>query len=249
MKKYRNTIEFEAYGRYALFSDILTRPTSEKSSYLIPTYEAIKGIVQSIYFKPTIYWVIDAVRIMNPIKTTRKGILLRKYNDKKSDLAYYTYLTDVRYQVRAHFEWNMNRPELENDRLENKHHNIAKRMVERGGRRDCYFGTRECSAYIEPCIFGEGKGAFDNTGEIPFGLMYHGITYADESINEDDKGFMTVRFWNPVLKDGIIEFIRPEDCAVKRHIRKMEIKPFGNEHNNFSGLGEFDGGVLGELDR
>lgn len=42
---HRNTIEFEVCGDYALFSDVLTRPSGEKCTYDIPTYEAIKGIV------------------------------------------------------------------------------------------------------------------------------------------------------------------------------------------------------------
>ena len=32
--------------------------------------------------------------------------------------SYYTYLCDVEYEVRAHFEWNLNRPDLEVDRNE-----------------------------------------------------------------------------------------------------------------------------------
>lgn len=54
-----------------------------------------------------------------------------KYNGG-NDLAYYTYLSDVEYQVRAHFEWNENRKDLADDRNENKHYDIARRMVERG---------------------------------------------------------------------------------------------------------------------
>ena len=49
-KKHRNTVEFVVRGRYALFSDILTRAGGEKTSYPIPTYEALKGITQSVYF-------------------------------------------------------------------------------------------------------------------------------------------------------------------------------------------------------
>ena len=107
---HRNTIEFEVCGDYALFSDVLTRPSGEKCTYDIPTYEAIKGIVHSIYFKPTILWKVDAVRIMNPIRTERKGMRPLKMNGE-NDLAYYTYLRNVCYQVRAHFEWNENHPE------------------------------------------------------------------------------------------------------------------------------------------
>ena len=74
MKKYRNTIEFEVYGPYALFSDPVMRVGGEKTSYHIPTYEALRGIVESIYWKPTIMWIVDAVRVMNPIQTETKGI-------------------------------------------------------------------------------------------------------------------------------------------------------------------------------
>lgn len=244
---YRNTVEFKVSGSYALFSDILTRPGGEKMSYPIPTYEAIKGVLNSVYWKPTFSWIIDSVRVMNPISTVRRGIRPIKYGGG-NDLSYYTYLRDVCYQVRAHFEWNDNHLELVGDRNENKHHNIAKRMIERGGRRDIFLGTRECQAYVEPSIFGEERGFYDAQGEIPYGIMYHGITYADEAIRSDDVGKMTVRLWNPIMRDGVIDFIRPEECTMVRHIKEMPIKRFGKELNNFSGLDEFAGGDVFELD-
>lgn len=236
--KYRNTVEFQVTGEYALFSEPVTRVGGEKYSYHIPTYEALKGILQSVYWKPTLIWLIDEVRVMNPIQTETKGVRPIGYHGG-NELSYYTYLKHVCYQVRAHFEWNENRPELEMDRNEHKHHNIARRMIERGGRRDIFLGTRECQGYVEPCVFGEGEGYYDNLeGEIAYGFMYHGITYADEAILPEDKGKMTVRFWHPVMhKSGIIEFLRPEECTQKRHIREMSVKSFGNE--NFIGLEEF----------
>lgn len=238
--KYRNTVEFQVTGDYALFSDPVTRVGGEKCSYHIPTYEALKGMLQSVYWKPTIIWVIDAVRIMKPIQTETKSIRPINY-DRGNDLSYYTYLKDVCYQIRAHFEWNENRPELAEDRDENKHHNIAKRMILRGGRRDVFLGTRECQGYVEPCVFGDGKSYYDEMpGEVSYGFMYHGITYADEAVLADDKGLMTVRFWRPVmLPGGIIEFVRPEECPQKRHIHDMKMKIFGE--NEFSGLLEFVG--------
>lgn len=244
---FRNTVEFSVTADYALFSDILTRAGGEKFSYPIPTYEAVKGILSSVYWKPSIIWIIDSVRVMNQVQTFRKGIRT-KYNNGKNDLSFYTYLRDVRYQVRAHFEWNENRPELEEDRNEHKHHNIAKRMIERGGRRDIFAGTRECQAYVEPCVFGEGEGFYDKTGEISYGLMLHGFTYADEAICTEDKGKMTVRLWQPVMMDGVIDFIRPEKCTVKRHIKEMPIKPFGKEYGNFTGVHGFGGETGIELD-
>ena len=69
-----NIVEFEVYGPYALFSDPLMRVGGEKSSYQVPTYEALKGVLSSVYWKPTIIWYIDEVRIMNRIQTEVKSI-------------------------------------------------------------------------------------------------------------------------------------------------------------------------------
>ena len=44
-----NIVEFEVYGDYALFSDPLMRLGGEKCSYQVPTYEALKGILSSVY--------------------------------------------------------------------------------------------------------------------------------------------------------------------------------------------------------
>lgn len=247
---HKNYVDFEVYGDYALFSDVLTRPGGEKSTYGYPTYEALKGIISSVYWKPTIIWHIEKCRVMNQIQTCRKGMRPIKYGGG-NDLSYYSYLCNVRYQVRAYFEWNDNRPELACDRNENKHHNIAKCMVERGGRRDIFLGTRECQAYVKPCDFDkdEKESYYYDKGEFSFGICYHGITYADEAVLPEDKGKMTVRFWSPVMRDGVIEFVQPEEIPenMKCHIRDMEIKSFGRDLNNFSGLDEkeliqFEGG-------
>lgn len=234
----KNIIEYEVSGAYALFTEPALRVGGEKTSYHIPTYEALKGITESIYWKPTIKWIIDAVRIMNPIQTETKGIRTLGYGGG-ADLSYYTYLKDVRYQIRAHFEINYNHPELASDRNEGKHYNIAKRMVNRGGRRDVFLGARECQGFVEPCVFGEGASAYDSMpGEIAYGFMYHGITYADEAVLPEEKGKMTVNFCRPVMKPGgIIEFDRPEECPSKRIIKEMKRTIFGN--GNFSGLSEF----------
>lgn len=238
LEKQRNTIEYECFGSYALFTDPIYKLGGEKCTLQIPPYEAIKGITHSIYWKPTFIWVIDAVRVMNPIQTEVKGIRPIKMNGG-NDLSYYMYLKDVRYQVRAHFEWNTNRPELEKDRNEYKHHNIAKRMLERGGRRDIFLGTRECQGYVVPCVFGEGEGAYDDIPRIDFGNTYHGITYADESYSPETENRMTVRYWSAFMRHGIIEYPKPWECELARTAREMKIKPFGKEYDNFIGLDEF----------
>ena len=230
-----NIVEFEVYGPYALFSDPIMRVGGEKCSYQIPTYEAIKGILHSIYWKPTFIWYVDAIRVVNQIQMEVKGVRPLVYGGKEgnnNDLSYYTYLKACRYQVRAHFEWNDNRPELSCDRNENKHHIKSKNMIAVGGRRDIFLGTRECQGYVEPCVFGEGEGYYDQTELMNFGLMLHGITYPDEAYSAETKNHLSVRFWNPVMKKGIITFPRPEECPYPpRIIRKMSTKSFIKDKN------------------
>lgn len=234
--RYPNIVEFKVTGNYALFSDPLMRVGGEKCTYQIPTYEALKGVLSSVYWKPTFIWYIDKVRVINKIQTEVKGIRPIKYNGG-NDLSYYTYLKNCEYQVQAHFEWNYNRPELEKDRNENKHHEIAKRMILKGGRRDIFLGTRECQAYVEPCIYGEGKGFYDDTPRLDFGVMYHGITYADEAYSDETKDRMTVNLWKPVMEKGEIIFPKPSECTIHKSLHEMKMKKFGED--NFSGLKEF----------
>lgn len=228
-----NTVEFMVYGRYAMFTNQVFKLSGEQFSESIPSHEALRGILMSIYYKPTLKWYIDAVRIMNPIKTECKGILLPQYNGGK-DLSYYTYLKDVCYQVRAHFEWNLNQPDLERDRNKKKHHEIALRAISKGGYRDVFLGKRECQAYVEPCAFGSGKGYYDDVRAIEFGLTRHGFTYPEEAYSPETEGMLTENFWEPVMRHGVILFPRPENCPVHKTLKPMEPKRFGEKQKNIS---------------
>jgi CRISPR-associated protein Cas5d len=244
-KAERNSIEFRVWGRYAMFTDPLSRVGGEKCSYHIPTYEALKGVAKSIYWKPTFIWVIDEVRVMKRIRTQTKGTKplnfggiypcernLSKKEEPFNTLAIYTFLTGdrdpltaipgVEYQVRAHFEWNLHRSELAHDRNDGKHFQIALRTLDRGGRQDIFLGTRDCQGYVEPCKFGAGAGHYDNSGEVGFGLTFHGFDYPDEN----GEGKLYTRFWLPKMLDGAIRFPRPEACPVRKLIRGMIPKTF-----------------------
>lgn len=226
--QYKNQIDFKVWGRYALFTDPLTKIGGEKFTYQVPTYEALKGVLSSVYWKPTFHWIIDKVRVMKPIKTQTRSAKPIKYYSDKNDLSIYTYLSDVEYQVQAHFEWNLHRDDLMNDRNENKHYYVARRMIERGGRRDIFLGTRECQSYVEPCGFGEGPGFYDDyPDEISFGLMFHSFEYPEEV----GKDTFHARFWRPIMRQGVITFARPadKDAMLSKFIRKM--KAFNPETN------------------
>lgn len=218
----RNSIEFKVSARHALFTDPLTRIGGEKCSYHLPTYEAIKGIAKSIYWKPTFIWVIDELRVMRPIRTQTKGTKPLDY-DGGNTLAIYTFLADVEYQVRAHFEWNEHQPGLADDRIEGKHFAIAKRMLELGGRQDIFLGTRDCQGYVEPCEFGAGNGHYDDLDRMDYGLTFHGFDYPDET----GESILAARFWRPVMESGHVRFPRPEACDIRKTIRPMTAKQFG----------------------
>jgi len=237
MANVRNTIEFKVWGRYAMFTDPLTRIGGEKCSYHVPTYEALKGIAKSIYWKPTFIWFIDEVRVMKWIRTQTKGTKPLRYSEGGHELSIYTFLTGdldpasgeqgVEYQVRAHFEWNEHHPELQRDRNEGKHFQIAQRMLDRGGRQDIFLGTRDCQGYVAPCPFGSGKGDYDGYGELAFGVMFHGFDYPDETgVNQLD-----TRFWRPQMKDGVIRFVRPEQCTIRKLVHAMSPKVFSLGRN------------------
>lgn len=220
----KNEITYRVWGRNALFTDPVTKIGGEKSSLQIPTPQSIKGVTESIYWKPSIVWIIDEIRIMKPIRMEGKGI--RPIGDRGNDLARYTYLKDVEYYVRAHFEFNRNRPDLRQDWNENKHYFISQRSLKAGGRRDIFLGTRECQAYVEPVDFDSGEGAYDDM-DMDFGLQYHSIGYPDET----GENQIVVRFWYPRMEKGRIKCCRPEACPKEHIVRKASMKRFSPEVN------------------
>ncbi len=213
-------IEYEVWGKYALFTDPITRVGGEKCSYHIPTYEAIKGITESIYWKPVFTWVIDEIRIMRSIRTEAKNIKPINISGGNT-LATYTYLADIRYQVKAHFEWNLLRDDLKSDRVAPKHLEIAQRMIRKGGRRDIFLGTRECQGYVEPATFGEGASEHHQLGELSYGNMFHGFDYPDITGQNE----LVARFWSAKIgADSIIRFPRADDQTLTRRILR-DMKP------------------------
>lgn len=217
------TLSFRVWGRYALFSDPLTRIGGEKSTLQIPTYAALRGVCEAIYWKPSLHTVIESVTLLSPIRTESKGIRPVKYNGG-NDLSYYTYLKDPDYLVKFHYEFNQQRPELKSDWNMNKHLAIFERSLKKGGRRDIFLGTRECQAYVETAD--EDLTPYYQ-GEMDFGLMYHSISYADENPDQ----VMRVNFWRPYMQDGVISYCRPEDCEVRRDIRQVPRRTFAIGEN------------------
>lgn len=225
----KNEISFRLWGRQALFTDPITKIGGEKFSYPVPTYEALRGICRSIYWKPTLIWHVDKVRIIKPIRTQSKSVKPLDWNGGNT-LSIYTYLQDVEYQVLAHFEWNQHQPRLADDRIDGKHYSIATRMLAKGGRQDIFLGVRDCQGYVEPCEFGSGESFYDAVDNQDFGLMFHSFAYPDDVGKEE----LHSRFWRAGMQHGVIEFPRSDDKSgilKTKFIRKMQHTEFAVGRN------------------
>lgn len=169
MKAYGITLEVS--GDYALFS----RPEMkvERVSYDVITPSAARGILEAIYWKPQIRWVIDSLHVLNPIRFTNirrneigskipikgkngvhaamtsgrgaLGIAVDEHRQQRASL----FLRNVRYLIRAHFDiidhrFEKGGPELIGREAAGKHLDMFNRRARRGQCfQQPYFGCRE----------------------------------------------------------------------------------------------------------
>lgn len=207
-------------GDYALFVDPSTKGGGEKVSYPICTKQALIGIVDSCYFKPTFVNNVEAVKIINPIKTHVKGIraLLDKYG---ADLNYYSYLVDVEYLVKFHFKWNESRKDLINDRNMKKHESIMERSIKKGGRRDIFLGTRECVGYIEEVTEEEflNTESYYNNSKMSLGIMFNQFKYPTNS-----KEKLIAYYSETLMNNGVVTFKDIDKCNIYNEVKDYKFK-------------------------
>lgn len=106
--------------------------------YSVPTRQALNGIVDAIYYKPTFTNIVTEVKVINQIQTELQGVraLLHDYS---ADLSYVSYLSDVVYLIKFHFVWNEDRKDLNSDRLPAKHEAIMERSIRKGDVEMCFW--------------------------------------------------------------------------------------------------------------
>lgn len=201
---------YRVWGDRALFTDPSSLLSLEKLSYMVPTYSALVGLTESIYWKPGITYEIISVRVMNKIEMFSEGVrymVLRKGVDE-ADRGMVTYLDKVAYQVKV-------RMVVEDKKVVNKHRAIFERSLNRGGRLEPFLGTSECGAYIEPCDFGEGEGFYDSYGLMAFGNMFCRYDYnnAKRVKVKNKSGKVTANeylvgldYYNYMMDNGVIDF-------------------------------------------
>lgn len=197
-------------GDYACF----TRPELkvERVSYDVPTPGALEGMLKSIYWKPSICYVIDKIVVFKEIEMAnvrrnevKDKILLSavksQMNGKGGDPCIYTsesrsqraamILKNVKYGVAFHFELTNQKNEREQD-AEKKHYNIIKRRLEKGQ----YFRTPCLGCSEFPVRKIELVSEFDEMlispkiiemGDVDLGYMSYKVQFDDggEPINHD----------------------------------------------------------------
>jgi CRISPR-associated protein Cas5d len=219
-------VAIRVWGDKACF----TRPEmkAERVSYDVMTPSAARGILEAIYWKPAITWIIDRIHVLKPIRFTNirrnevagkvpVGLVKQAMKDMHTPVEIFVederqqragmVLVDVEYVIEAHFELTDKAGSGE-DSQPGKHLEIFRRRAEKG---QCfhqpYFGTREFPVafeLIEPVGIPASPPAF--SGEKDLGFMLHDI---------DFKSGMAARFFRAVMKDGIIDVPSLKSAEVK----------------------------------
>lgn len=201
-------VRLKVWGDYACF----TRPEMkvERVSYDVITPSAARGVLEAIYWKPAIQWVIDRIYVLNPIRfdNVRRnelagklavGTVKKAMKDDKSPIEVFIeedrqqraamVLRDVAYVIEAHFDFRGSE-----DNNPAKHKEMFDRRVAKG---QCfhrpYLGCREFPAYFEPV---KEVPLSVYRGERDLGWILHDIDF--------EKG-MEARFFRAVMRDGTIE--------------------------------------------
>lgn len=207
-------IKIRVRGDYALF----TRPEMkvERVSYDIITPSAARGIIEAVYWKPAIRWVIDKIHVLNEIEFTniRRNEVSEKVPESEARRRmngatepFYLSVTDARqqraalvlknvdYVVEAHFE--LTDKAGAEDTVE-KHYNIILRRLRKGQHfhAPC-LGTREFGAKVE-LIEEDAPVPLSPLGDRELGWMLYDLDFAD---SKDIKP----QFFKAALKDGVLD--------------------------------------------
>ncbi len=207
-------ITIRVRGDYALF----TRPEMkvERVSYDIITPSAARGIIEAVYWKPAIRWVIDRIQVLNEIRFTniRRNEVSDKTStreaerrmngaqepffidatDKRQQRASMV-LRDVDYVIGAHFDLTGRAgPE---DTVE-KHYNIVLRRLRKGQHHHApCLGTREFPAWVE-LVEGDHVPVSALQGTRDLGWMLYDLDFS----NPRD---IQPQFFRAELRDGVLD--------------------------------------------
>lgn len=213
-----NAFNIEFWGKLALFCPPELR--SEPYSYRIPTYAAIRNMLEAIYWHPTASWVVERVAVMNePAYVSMAQNCVNKRMNAEDlmknplSVAFYregsdyhtlrntVYLSDVRYEVTArilHIPQEGETPEEIQAQNCKVWHIVNNRLKSGGAYRTPYFGRSECQADFRKAEAGPYMSKSD-LGDEDFGFMYF-----DRDYNSNDGQFPLVA--HVTMENGVIDY-------------------------------------------
>ncbi|MDI1495089.1 MAG: CRISPR-associated protein, Csd1 family [Cenarchaeum symbiont of Oopsacas minuta] len=192
----KSNVRLKVWGDWACF----TRPEMkvERVSYEIMTPSAARGILEAIYWKPQMHWIIDKIYVINDINFINIGrnevsqkassnsviIIENKRQQRASRI-----LKNVVYVIDAHIETN------DPSEIITKHVEIFERRARKGQCfQQPYLGCREFPASFELLDKNHSiNNTIDMTADL--GLMLHDIDHTDK---------MKPYFFNAKLEKGIM---------------------------------------------
>jgi CRISPR-associated protein Cas5d len=228
-------IRLKIWADYACF----TRPEMkvERVSYDVITPSAARGVLEAIYWKPQVRWVIERLHVLKPIRFTNlrrnevsskasAGNARQAMSGKSTEpLSLFieetrqqraaTILTDVAYVIEARFALLDDSDPIE------KHYNIFKRRAERGQYfHHPYLGCREF-----PCDFEWIDGEIPQselTGQQDLGYILHDIEFrpskgktADTICGHTGERRDTLpHFFRATMRNGVID-VPPLESALQ----------------------------------
>ncbi len=211
-------IKLHVWGDFACF----TRPEmkAERVSYDVITPSAARGVLEAIYWKPQIRWVVEKIHVLNPIRFTNirrnevgkkmpapdrkvmsgekppSPILVEDERQQRASLI----LRDVAYIIEARIDL------LDPGEPIGKHLDIFNRRTRRGQYfHHPYLGTREFTAnfaLIEPEAEPPATHP-DFAGTRDLGFMLHDIEFDQDPRTKKVKS-TTPRFFRAEMNDGVI---------------------------------------------
>jgi CRISPR-associated protein Cas5d len=216
----------KVWAEYALF----TRPEMkvERLSYDAITPSAARGILEAIYWKPAVRWVVERLHVLNKIQFTNLrrnevaskasaanakkamsgtasgplGLIIEEERQQRAA----TILRDVAYVIESRFEL------LDDSEPVAKHYNMFKRRAEQGQYfHHPYMGTREFPCDFEWIDADIPKSFY--ASERDLGYMLHDIAYSPAMGKEFDlvesnsgkKLRASPRFFHARMVNGIID--------------------------------------------
>lgn len=209
----------------------------ERVTYDVMTPSAARGVLEAIYYKPQMRWVIDEIHVINPIRFSNirrnelkgkisvnlkntsgdneMGIQVAENRQQRASVI----LMNVKYGISAHIEVKQADEGLEHPGA--KHIEMFKRRAEKGQYfQHPYFGCREFPVSFE--LVSEFPGPDESLkGKRDLGYMLNDMVFTPDpkgKIVDSNSGVRltaTPAFFRAEMVDGVIRVPSVEQPAGK----------------------------------